>query len=118
MPQVRTLHLIHGGSAIVPLLHCTIVARLWLIIVELQDKRRVLKSPYNEYPCEATAGLFRRILLLWLNSLFVKGCKRILTLDDLDTIHPTLSSELLRDKMQLEWDQRGRLSFDQLGISH
>jgi ATP-binding cassette subfamily C (CFTR/MRP) protein 1 len=41
--------------------------------------------------------------------LFVKGFKKLLSLDDLWQTLPNLSSEKLRDEMQVVWDRRCEL---------
>ena len=78
---------------------------LLLWILEARNKTKHLKYPYKEYPPEATRGVWNRTFFWWLNSLFVRGFKRILSLEDLYQIPPSLSSERLRDEMQAVWDR-------------
>jgi ATP-binding cassette, subfamily C (CFTR/MRP), member 1 len=110
IPQARTLFLRHNGpTAIAAIFVATIGAMLIVWILEARNKTKDLKEPYKEYPPEATHGVWNRTFFLWLNPLFVKGFKKLLSLDDLWQTLPDLSSEKLRDEMQAVWDRRCEL---------
>jgi ATP-binding cassette subfamily C (CFTR/MRP) protein 1 len=110
IPQARTLFLRHNGpTAIAAIFVATIGAMLIVWILEARNKTTDLKEPYKEYPPEATHGVWNRTFFLWLNPLFVKGFKKLLSLDDLWQTLPDLSSEKLRDEMQAVWDRRCEL---------
>jgi ATP-binding cassette, subfamily C (CFTR/MRP), member 1 len=81
-----------------------------LLILEARNKTNVLKESYREYPPEATRGLWNRTFFLWLNTLFMKGFKGMLSMDDLWKTLPEMSSEKLRDEMQAEWDRHCKLT--------
>jgi ATP-binding cassette, subfamily C (CFTR/MRP), member 1 len=115
IPQARTLFLRHNEpTAIAAIFVATIGAMLIVWILEARNKTKDLKEPYKEYPPEATHGVWNRTFFLWLNPLLVKGFKKLLSLDDLWQTLPNLSSEKLRDEMQVVWDRRCelRLSFN------
>jgi ATP-binding cassette subfamily C (CFTR/MRP) protein 1 len=46
-------------------------------ILEARNKTKDLKTPYKEYPPEATHGVWSRTLFLWLNSLLLKGFRSL-----------------------------------------
>lgn len=104
--QARTLFLRQSSTPIAALFTLAIGTKLALLVLESRDKRIVLKPPYNEYPYEATSGVVQRSILLWLSPLFVEGYKGVLSVNKLCAIDPALSSGILRDRMQLAWDQR------------
>lgn len=108
VPQARTLFLRHNDISIAAVFTARIGAMLLLWILEARNKTKHLKYPYKEYPPEATRGVWNRTFFWWLNSLFVRGFKRILSLEDLYQIPPSLSSERLRDEMQAVWDRRSK----------
>ncbi|OCK85970.1 putative multidrug resistance protein [Lepidopterella palustris CBS 459.81] len=108
IPQARTLFLRHNNLSIAAIFTASIGAMLLLWILEARNKTKHLKPPYREYPPEATRGIWNRTFFWWLNSLFVRGFKRILSMDDLYQIPPSLSSERLRDEMQTVWDRRSK----------
>lgn len=106
IPQARTLFLRHNDLPIAAVFTASIGATLILWILEAQNKTKHLIHPYKEYPPEATRGVWNRTFFWWLNSLFVTGFKKLLSLDDLYQTPPNLSSERLRDEMQMIWDRR------------
>jgi len=52
---------------------------------------------------EETAGLFSRSLLLWLNSLFLRGYRHKLTVDDLPPLDDQLTSARLTEALNESW---------------
>ncbi|RDW80341.1 putative multidrug resistance protein [Coleophoma crateriformis] len=75
-------------------------------VLEARSKTNELKEVYKEYPPEATHGVCNRTFFVWLNSLFVKGYKGLLTMNDLWMTPPEMASARLRDELQARWDQR------------
>jgi len=106
IPQARTLFLRYNEIAIAVFFMTSIVVMLIAWILETRNKTKDLKTPYKEYPPEATHGVWSWILFLWLNSLFLKGFRSLLSLDDLWQMPPELASEKLRDDTQAAWDRR------------
>ena len=107
--QVRTLYLLHDGSSIPSTFLTGMGIKLALFMLEMQEKRLILKAPYNRLPPEATSGVINQGFFWWLNGLFVSDFKRILDLDDLYEIDSSLASETLLSRFQAEWNNRGRI---------
>lgn len=105
--QARTLFLRHNGTAIAATFVASIAATLVLWLVEARNKTQDLKEQYRKYPPEATHGVWNRTFFFWLNPLFVKGFRNLLSMNDLWQTPPKLASDKLRDDMQEAWDQRG-----------
>ncbi|KAH8799341.1 putative multidrug resistance protein [Xylogone sp. PMI_703] len=108
IPQARTLYLRNGHLSIAVIFTLTMGARALVLTLESQEKTKRLKQPYTQYPPEATRGILDRSLLWWLNPLFIKGYRTLLTLDDLYPIDPDLSSQMLRENAQKIWDRRSK----------
>lgn len=106
IPQARTLFLRHNGTAIAAVFLACIIAMLIVWLMEARTKTKDLKEPYREYPPEATHGVWNRTLFIWLNVLFVKGFRSLLSLKDLWKMPPDMASEKLRDEMQAVWERR------------
>lgn len=107
--QARTLYLRRDDSVIAAVFTIGIGIKLALLILEAQGKRPFLKAPYRDYPPEATSGIINQSLLWWLNSLFFGGFQKLLSADDLYMIDNELSSERLRNNIQVVWNERCRL---------
>ena len=82
--------------------------KLALFVLEIQGKRLFLKAPYNRLPPEATSGVTNQSFFWWLNGLFINGFRKILAFEDLYDVDSSLASEALLNRIQAEWDGRGR----------
>ena len=104
--QVRTLFLRHDTPPSLVVLSTTSVsAKAVLLILEAQSKRPYLKFPYRSYPPEATSGILNRSFFWWINSLFIGGFRRLLSVNDLYAPDVGLSSKPLQVRMQKAWNQ-------------
>lgn len=101
--QLRTLYLRHEFSTIVGLATASLVVEILLFLLELTSKRSFLRSPYRSWPPETTSGIISRSLFWWINPIFVRGFRKILSLDDLFATDPELLSEKLQEKMENSW---------------
>jgi ATP-binding cassette subfamily C (CFTR/MRP) protein 1 len=70
-----------------------------LLVVEARSKVSFLKSPYKELSPEE--GVFNRYLFWWINSLLIAGYERLLLYKDLPKLDDEMSSERLRDQMNI-----------------
>lgn len=109
IPQARTLYLRDASMSVTAIFTAAISAKVVLLVLEAQSKKSHLIYPFKEFPPEATSGIWNRTFFWWLNSLFVNGFRRLVSLEDLEKPDPGLSSEMLRDKMRLAWEKRGKL---------
>ena len=105
--ELRTLYLRHEQTAatILGLSTAGFVVRCVLLLFQLPGKAKWLRAPHHNYGPEATSGLINRSLFWWLNPLIVTGFRKILTLDDLYSIDPSLDAEMLGRQMQQAWIQ-------------
>jgi ATP-binding cassette subfamily C (CFTR/MRP) protein 1 len=102
IPQARTLFL-QQHVDLCTLFVASLVLKTVILALEQKDKRPLLKAPYRSYPPEALSGIISRSLFWWLNSLFVKGHRRLLKFSDLYETDPELSSTLLHNKISKTW---------------
>ncbi|KAB8210491.1 P-loop containing nucleoside triphosphate hydrolase protein [Aspergillus parasiticus] len=75
-----------------------------LLLLEIVEKRRILKSVYAKYPPEATGGIFNRFLFWWLNPLFKTGFSKLLSVEDLYTLDKQLTSKTLHNSLETMWN--------------
>lgn len=105
--QVRTLWLIDYGH-VAAAQSAAIGIKIAMLLLEAQTKVPHLMAPYKDYPPEATSGIWNLSFVWWLNRLFVKGFRKLMTTQDLFDIDRDLTSEVLGDKLQSAWDKRGK----------
>jgi hypothetical protein len=103
--QVRTLFLRHDKPVILGLSTANVAIKLILLALESKSKRTYLRAPYNDYPPEATSGIFNRSFFWWINPILATGFRKLITLDDLFTVDASLKSEVLLDDIEISWSK-------------
>ncbi|PYH46216.1 P-loop containing nucleoside triphosphate hydrolase protein [Aspergillus saccharolyticus JOP 1030-1] len=101
--QVRSLFIRHYPSPLPALAAATVALKLLLLALESQSKRAYLKSAFRTTPPESTSGILARTVFWWLNRLFMKGFRKLLTIEDLFPTDRDLSSTRLRGKIGSAW---------------
>ena len=75
-----------------------------LLLLETQHKGNHLSAAHREkYSPEELSGILTRTVFSWLNTLFVQGFRKMLTLDDLFPTDNQLSSDLLMTRLKANW---------------
>lgn len=103
--QARSLWLSAGsydGRTYTRLFTATIAVKAVVILLESFQKRRWLDWDSKDHSPEETAGLYGLGAFLWLNSLFLRGYNKILTIRDL---YP-LDQQMLAIKLEANLTQR------------
>ncbi len=101
--RVRTLWLILEDGVIAIVMTTVFVVKFLILGLESMEKRSILAPEYQNYPPEATTGMFGQSVFWWLNSLFLQGSRKILFLDDLCPLDRQLYSERLHQQIQSAW---------------
>ena len=83
-----------------------ICVELVLLVGESKENGTILKSQYQGLSPEETSSIIGKTFFLWINPILQKGHGKILDHADLPNVECTLSSETLRRKILLSWDQR------------
>ncbi|KAK0643329.1 putative ATP-binding cassette transporter [Cercophora newfieldiana] len=105
--QARTLWLRRStGISLAAAFTTGIAVKTLLLLLEAQGKRRYLKTEYQGLPPESTSGLISRSFLWWINQLFRKGLRSLLTYEDLYVLDQRLASAGLGDAITRAWNQR------------
>ena len=103
--QVRTLFLRPYYSNNLAAMAATAVGlKTFLLSIEIQHKGKYLSlKDHEQYPPEELSGVFARTIFLWLNELFFRGFRKILTLDDLFPTDNKMHSNLLMGALKVQW---------------
>lgn len=96
--RTRTIWMLKGDRTIAIVQTVAAAWKVVLLLLEETSKMGILKPEYAGYPPEVTSGVISRALFLWMNSLFMKGFKTLLSLSDLFAIDKSLRSEVLLRK--------------------
>jgi ATP-binding cassette, subfamily C (CFTR/MRP), member 1 len=87
----RTLWAIPNNTAVAAVSTTLHALKVVILILEAQAKGGLLNASYNGCPPEATAGIFNRSLLWWINPLLLVGYRKDLSVQDLYPIDKGLS---------------------------
>lgn len=104
IPRARTLWM-NGDRSIAAVFSSSLAVKLLILVTEAMEKRDILLSRYQQYPPEATSGIYSRSFFWWLNSLFSSGFRKSLSNDDLHPIDDAMTSTVLRDHLQNIWNR-------------
>ncbi|KEQ68866.1 putative ABC transporter [Aureobasidium namibiae CBS 147.97] len=93
VPQCRSLWLRYSPGALPVIFTMSMIAKTVVLYLEARSKKSILLIPYRLYGPEVLVNLYDRTLLWWLNPLFIRGYKGLITYTELFTIDPDLASE-------------------------
>ncbi|KAJ5435683.1 ABC transporter integral membrane type 1 [Penicillium cf. griseofulvum] len=105
--QIRTLWLTRR-VAIAAVQSAILGTKIAMLLLENREKTSYLKSPYKEYPPEATRGVIDLSFVWWLNRLFLTGYQKIIGSRDLFVLEPGLSSGNTGERLKRAWEKHGR----------
>ncbi|KAK2853332.1 hypothetical protein FQN49_005174 [Arthroderma sp. PD_2] len=83
----------------------TVALKFVILLLEVAEKKFMLKPEYKDYPPEATAGILNRSFFLWVNALFWEGFSKLLFVEDLYELDKHLFSENVHNRMNAAWEK-------------
>jgi ATP-binding cassette, subfamily C (CFTR/MRP), member 1 len=106
VPQTRTLWLRPGPRSVPAIFSAAVGAKLVILYLEARSKRRSLFPPYRISAPESLVNMYDRTVLWWLNPLFWKGYRSILSPEKLDPIDSDMASSSVEAAFQASWKKR------------
>ncbi|KAK8096968.1 P-loop containing nucleoside triphosphate hydrolase protein [Apiospora kogelbergensis] len=110
--RVRTQWLSQrNGNAIASVLTASLTFKCVLVVLESLEKQSLLLEPEHRYSLESTSGVVSRSWFWWLTSLLFAGFRKVLSLEDLPTIHEKINSDRLSHRIEATWEnwnQKGK----------
>lgn len=103
--RARTLFYIAGSRVPAWLFLASHCFKIVIFVLELVEKRRLLKPQWRCMSTEATSNVYSRSLFIWLNPLFIKGFRASIGLHSLPPIDPALLSASKPVTLVERWDQ-------------
>jgi hypothetical protein len=80
-----------------------VVVKAFVLVLEALGKQRLLRPEYQDYPPEATSGIYNRSFFWWLNPLFRLGFRRVLDINDLFTLDKHLQASYCFKRFRVAW---------------
>jgi len=116
--QVRTLFLLAGGKperTYSSLFSASVALKVAMLLLEAKPKSKWVCWDEKSHSPEETSSIFSLGVFFWLNKLFLRGYKKMLTLDDLYPLDTTLKSKVLHEKFSQNMDY-SKLKGDKFGL--
>ncbi|GIC88015.1 uncharacterized protein Aud_004406 [Aspergillus udagawae] len=117
MAEVRTLWLAStspGDIRVTGLVTAAVAVKICLLLLESQSKVRWTRWNQKEHSPEETSGLFGLAAFTWVNSLFLSGFQKVLTVDDLLPLDQSDSAPLTLMSADVERIRLGFLNLHEL----
>lgn len=106
--QSRTLWLRSSNTPIAAVFTASIAAKATLLILESCGKQSHLRPAYKNIPPEFTGGVINRSFLWWVNQVFKRGLRALLTYEDLFVLDKDLTTAGLSVRIEDAWSKRRR----------
>lgn len=87
------------------------IVRLLLLLIECTSKRDIFLPQFKALPPIETSNFFSVALFWWINSLLMKGHKRMLQDDDIPALDSPLQAKGLNQSIKQSWSNRGKFQF-------
>ena len=107
--HTRTLWLIHDHHSIASVFTASVAVKILLLISEMKEKSRILRSDEKVYPPESLSGLINASMFWWLNPLLNNGSRNQLALNDLSTVDEEMLAANLESRLESAWSS-GKLA--------
>ena len=103
--RTRTLWLQQYNRTIAIIFTAIVAVKTVLLVLEVWEKRKVLRPEYKGYPPESTSGIFNKFFFYWLNSLLRTGHRKLLGVDDLFVLDKFLAADYIGTTLQAAWEK-------------
>lgn len=116
--QARTFFLLSDDKPELTYSSLFVVAiafKVGILLLEAQRKSRWVNWDAKKHSPEETSGIFSLGVFFWLNSIFLDGYKKVLTIKDLYPLDSSLSAESLHENF-LEKMDYSKLKGDKFGL--
>ncbi|KAF5128306.1 ABC transporter gloK [Metarhizium anisopliae] len=105
MARVRTAFMFLNSLAVSWVLLLCLVVKASLFLVEVSEKRNLLKPEWKDVGPEETAGIVNRAFFIWMNNTFIKGFRTLLTVDVLSPLDTEMLEASKPTKLISSWER-------------
>lgn len=99
----RTVFFIPGYHVVARIHLASYFVKLVLLAAEVTEKRKLLFLPWRDTSPEAAASFYNRVLFVWLNQLFLKGYRTLLTVNTLTPLDQDILDASQPTELQERW---------------
>ncbi|CAI6082463.1 unnamed protein product, partial [Clonostachys chloroleuca] len=110
LTRLRTLSDIPGSNSVTTIYLAALAVKVVLFFAELAEKRHLLLEQYAKAGPEETSGAINRAFFVWVNAVFAKGYKSILTVDNLPVLDKQILDATKPRSLEEKWAQADKSS--------
>ncbi|RDA85904.1 hypothetical protein CP532_2703 [Ophiocordyceps camponoti-leonardi (nom. inval.)] len=110
MARVRTLFFMPESRTLAGILLASLLLKLVLFALESTEKRHLLRDEWKYVSPEDTSGFYSRALFVWLNAVFRKGFRTLLTIATLTPLDDEMLEASNPTKLIERWEKAGKSS--------
>ncbi|OAA72237.1 ABC transporter, transmembrane region, type 1 [Cordyceps fumosorosea ARSEF 2679] len=105
LARVRTLLYLQSADHLAAVFLAGFCVKVVIFLLELYEKRRLLRPKWRDSAPEATSSTYSRALFIWLNELMLKGFRSSLTVDTLTPIDADLLQASEPSSLLARWNK-------------
>ncbi|KAH7305780.1 ABC transporter [Stachybotrys elegans] len=104
-PYIRTLILLNSNRPLVCLELASVCTKTLLLLLEVTEKRGLIRKGWATASPEGTSGTLNRTMLLWLNGMIYRGFREILSVETLSSLDDEILSASEPSELEKSWKQ-------------
>ncbi|KAK5989321.1 ABC multidrug transporter B [Cladobotryum mycophilum] len=104
LARVRTLFFIPEVNTIAKVSLASFVVKLFIFMLEITEKRHLLRDEWKKASPEETSSTLNRAMFIWLNGVFIKGFRTLLTVNALAPLDSEILSASKPTALMEEWE--------------
>ncbi|XP_044717675.1 ABC transporter domain-containing protein [Hirsutella rhossiliensis] len=110
MARVRTLFLLPYGGPIAGIFLASFLIKVAIFAFETCEKRSLLRPDWQNTSPEDLGGFYNRALFVWLNGVFRKGFRTLLTISSLTNLDEEMLKASNPTDLIERWEKAGKSS--------
>lgn len=92
LARVRTLFFLPESQTVAAVFLASFCVKILVFTLEVTEKRHLLLPEWQNESPEATSGVINRALFIWVNDVFIRGFKTLLTVNTLTPLDAEILS--------------------------
>ncbi|PHH89568.1 hypothetical protein CDD83_5759 [Cordyceps sp. RAO-2017] len=110
LARIRTLFYMPDGRDLGGLLVGSLLVKVLIFSLETTEKRALLRPDWKDASPEDTSGFYNRALFIWLNQVFRRGFRTLLTVSSLTPLDDELLTASNPSALIERWDKASKSS--------
>ncbi|POR38791.1 Canalicular multispecific organic anion transporter 2 [Tolypocladium paradoxum] len=110
LARVRTLFFVPESRTVAAVLLASFCTKILVFTLEVTEKRHLLLVEWQDESPEATSGVINRALFIWVNAVFIRGFRTLLTVNTLTPLDAEILSASRPATLIERWERTKKSS--------